>query len=332
MISLINNLTGTYFASITIITAILVTLFSGLFSGVFIAIGVALMADYLFIPPTGSVLANRIEHFLIIMLLATSMSVLAATLREVIRKAILAKREAERASASMEKILSTISHDIRNSLGVSAFAIDLMQRFCDKPERLRSLIATALDGLDRTDKMIQDLLDASRIREGKPLLMKFEYCDLGDVVQKTYEDLSFVHGERFRFVRREPIMGLWSSEAIRRAVENLGVNAVKYGFRGTPITIVLRRDGDNAIISVHNEGMEIEGTEQVKLFDNYFQAESAQREEVNGWGLGLAVVKEMAEGHGGIVTVESSKEHGTTFTFTSPIRAEPSADDERTAA
>ena len=137
-ILVINNLTGTYFASITIMTAILVTLFSGLFSGVFIALGVAFIADYLFIPPTGSVLANRIEHFLIIALLATSMSALAATLREVIRKAISAKREAERASVSMEKILSTISHDIRNSLGVSALAIDLMQRSCDKPERLRS--------------------------------------------------------------------------------------------------------------------------------------------------------------------------------------------------
>ena len=102
--------------------------------------------------------------------------------------------------------------------------------------------------------------------------------------------------------------------------------------RGTPITIALRRDGDNAIISVHNEGIEIEGTEQVKVFDSYFWAESAQKEEVKGWGLGLTVVKEMAEGHGGIVTVESSKEHGTTFTFTAPIRAAPSADDERTAA
>ena len=93
----------------------------------------------------------------------------------------------------MEKVLSTISHDIRNSLGVSAMAVNSMQRFYDKPERLQSLIATALGGLDQTDKMIQDLLDATRIREGKPISMKFEYCDLGDVVQRTYEELNFVH-------------------------------------------------------------------------------------------------------------------------------------------
>ena len=140
-----HDFTGRYFSSITVATAILVTLVSGLFSGIVIAIGVALMVDYLFIPPIGAVLSNAhaIEHFLIVVMLAVSMSVIVATLRRTIQKTIKAKREAERVSASMQKLLSTISHDIRNSLGVSAMAVDLMQHFYDKPEKLRPLIATA---------------------------------------------------------------------------------------------------------------------------------------------------------------------------------------------
>ena len=329
-----HDFTGGYFPSITVATAILVTLFSGLFSGVLIAIVLALVADYLFIPPIGAVLANAhaIEHFLIVAMLAVSMSVIVATLRRTIQRTIEAKQEVERVSASMEKVLSTISHDIRNSLGVSAMAVDLMQHVYDKPEKLRSLIATALAGLDQTGKMIQDLLDATLIREGKPISMKFEYCDLCDVVQKNYEELNFVHSERFRFARPEPIMGFWIPAGIRRAVENLGLNAVKYGSKGRPITITLFSNADNATISVHNEGNEIQEADRAKLFDRFYRTKSAEETSMKGWGLGLAVVKEVAEAHDGAVSVESNKEAGTTFSITVPIRKEPPAIDRRKAA
>jgi len=329
-----RDLTGTYFPSITVVTAILVTVFCGFMSSVVITIGIALMADYLFVPPIGAVLSNgqAIEHFLIIVIMALSISVIVATLRETIPKVIAAKREAERVSASMEKLLSTISHDIRNSLGVSTMAVESMRHFCDKPERLRSLIVTALSGLDQTDKMIQNLLDASRIRAGKPMSMKFEYCDLCDVVQKTFENLTFVHGERFRFAKSEPIMGFWNPEGIRRAIENLGLNAVKYGFKGTPVTIVVQRKADNAVISVHNEGNEIQEADRAKLFDRFYRTESAEEAHMKGWGLGLAVVNEVAEAHSGVVSVESNKEAGTTFSITAPIRAEPSSNNEQQAA
>jgi signal transduction histidine kinase len=331
-IHIAHDFTGRYFSSITVATAILVTLFSGLFSGIVIAIGVALMVDYLFIPPIGPVLANAhaIEHFLIVVLLAVSMSVIVATLKRTIQKMIEAKREAERVSAWMEKVLSTISHDIRNSLGVSAMAVDLMQHFSDKPEKLRSLIATALGGLDQTDKMIQDLLDATCIREGKPISMKFEYCDLCDVVQNIYEELNFVHSERFRFARPEPIMGFWNPAV--RAVENLGSNAVKYGSEGRPIIITLYSNADNAMISVHNEGNEIQEADRAKLFDRFYRTKSAEETSMKGWGLGLAVVKEVAETHDGAVSVESNKEAGTTFSITAPIRTEPPPNDRRQAA
>jgi two-component system heavy metal sensor histidine kinase CusS len=186
----------------------------------------------------------------------------------------------------MEKILFTVSHDIRNSLGVSVLAVDSMQRFYDKPEKLQSLIAIALEGLDRAAKMIQNLLDASRIHEGASISTKLNYCDLCDVVQKTYEGLNIVHSERFRFARPEPIMGLWNPEGIRRAVENLGLNAVKYGYKGRPISISVDRNAENAVISVHNEGDEIQEVDRVKLFDRFYRTESAERADMKGWGLG----------------------------------------------
>jgi signal transduction histidine kinase len=331
----VNNITGDYYPSITIATTILVTLFSGFISGVAIAISTELIADYLFTPPIGSILANRadIENFLIVLILSVCMSLLVAALRETIRKTITAKQEAERAAASMEKVLATISHDIRNSLGISALAVDSMQRFFDNPERLRSLIATALAGLDQTDKMINDLLDATRGLERTPISIQFEYCDLCAVVQKAFEGLSFIYGERFRFAKPpQPIMGLWNPTGIRRALENLGSNAVKYGFKERPITITLYCNEDNAMISVHNEGNAIREDDRLKLFDRFYRTKSAEETYSKGWGIGLAVVKEIAEAHGGSVSVESTKETGTTFTIATPIRAELAPNDPRQAA
>ena len=150
--------------------------------------------------------------------------------------------------------------------------------------------------------------------------MKFEYCDLCDLVQKIYEELNFVHSERFRFARPEPIMGFWNPAGIRRAVENLGSNAVKYGSKGRSITITLYSNADNATISVHNEGNEIQEADRAKLFDRFYRTKSVEETSMKGWGLGLAVVKEVAEAHDGAVSVESNKEAGTTFSITAPIR------------
>jgi signal transduction histidine kinase len=86
------------------------------------------------------------------------------------------------------------------------------------------------------------------------------------------------------------------------------------------------------VISVHNEGNEIQEADRAKLFDRFYRTESAEEAHMKGWGLGLAVVNEVAEAHSGVVSVESNKEAGTTFSITAPIRAEPSSNNEQQAA
>ena len=86
------------------------------------------------------------------------------------------------------------------------------------------------------------------------------------------------------------------------------------------------------MIAVHNEGNEIQEADRVKLFDRFYRTESAEEAYMKGWGLGLVVVNEVAEAHSGVVSVESNKEAGTTFSITAPIRTEPSTDNEQQAA
>ena len=181
------------------------------------------------------------------------------------------------------------------------------------------MLARALQGLQRTDLMIQALLDASRFHTASCILNDFQYCDLAEVVLQTVEELNIKYNGQCRFVKPGSIFGRWDSVAIHRALENLCANAAKYGFSGTPITVELNRDVDVARLSVHNEGGQIEEADQVRLFDPFYRGVSVEQEKVAGWGIGLTSVKSVAEAHGGTVAIESEEGRGTTFFLSSTL-------------
>ena len=101
-------------------------------------------------------------------------------------------------------------------------------------------------------------------------------------------------------------------------IENLTTNAAKYGAPQSPITLTIQQTESSAILAVHNEGPPIPQEARAILFQQFRRARSTGTE--NGWGLGLTLVKGMAEAHGGSVTVESEKSLGTTFTVQLPKR------------
>jgi signal transduction histidine kinase len=170
--------------------------------------------------------------------------------------------------------------------------------------------------MDRLDAMISELLDASTIKAGRPLAMKFEKCDLGQIVQQVADEFDSIYGSRF-VIEAAPVIGYWDASQMQRVLENIATNAVKYGDLNTPITVKLRCVGNSAILSVHNDGTPIPPEEQAILFQQF------RRTRVNGtepgWGLGLAVVKGIVEAHRGTVKVESAEDLGTTFVVELPI-------------
>jgi signal transduction histidine kinase len=119
------------------------------------------------------------------------------------------------------------------------------------------------------------------------------------------------------------VRGVWSAEELRRAMENLVTNAVKYGTAGAPITVCIEHTGEGARISVHNLGTPIPKEDQARLFDPSFRTRSAQAGPAQGWGLGLTLVRGCAEAHGGIASVSSDARHGTTFALELPLDSRP---------
>lgn len=331
LLALTHHFTQIYTSATTILTVVFISIFGEAISSFLFACALALIADYYFIPPIGSVFDNResFEHFLIVASVAIIVNVFISSLRLSFRKTIREKRNAERAERdaersadAMERMLALVSHDIRNPLTSIKLSAQMIPRFKDQPEKIEFFTSKMIEGLDRVDSMIQSLLDVSRVRAGQVIPLDFTYCDLNEILSRTIGDLSLGATDKFTLLKHEPIFGVWSSDGLRRAIENLATNAVKYGNPNSKVNVFLNRQADWVTISVHNFGNPIAIDEQSTLFDSFRRASTSNHSK--GWGLGLAMVKGIAEAHTGKVQVESDEERGTTFSLILPIKSESS--------
>jgi signal transduction histidine kinase len=217
-----------------------------------------------------------------------------------------------------EKFVATLSHDLRTPLTSAKMSANLLARKPNDPELLQKLSGRIADSIDRADEMIRDLLDANLIRVGEKLPIDIAPLDLVKLTTDTLDVLSTVHGDRFLLSSPPEIRGHWSESGIRRILENLCNNAIKYGDM-EKVRISLLQKNDSVFISVHNSGTSIAPEDQTHIFDPFKRTHSAKTGRQKGWGLGLTLVKGIAESHHGQVSLESSEKGGTTFTVQLPL-------------
>jgi signal transduction histidine kinase len=324
----IHHSTGTYFAFVAVMTSLFVSFFAGDRITLCAAVLLSVLSDYFFVPPIGSIFhdKNSVEQFALILFGSVMMSILAGSLRsafiglsEAKKLADKATKDAREASTRMEKVLALVSHDVRNPLCTSKMAAQLLLESPNNVDR-RETVVMILRNLERADQLIQSLLDVSRIRTSGRILMNFQRCDLRAQIARLIEEQTLANGNRLIYVAGKTVWGEWGTDGIRRAVENLINNALKYGDTDFPVIVSLHYGGGKAVLSVHNQGNEIAPADQARLFD-FFQRGSTAHDD-RGWGIGLAVVKAVAEAHGGFVTVESGRGLGTKFIMTLQSRVE----------
>jgi signal transduction histidine kinase len=210
-----------------------------------------------------------------------------------------------------------LAHDLRTPMTVTKMCAEILSRVSEKSEG-KILVSRIVDSVDRMERMIENLLDAYRIRAGHALPLEFERCNLKDLVPLVLDDLSSIYGNRFVLDMSEPVEGLWSLEGLRRMIENLAVNAAKYGSKNTPITVSVISYASRVQISVHNFGNALSDEKLGSIFSPYERTDLDSLSK-KGWGLGLTIVRGIAESHSGTVRVESSKENGTTFIVDLPM-------------
>lgn len=241
-------------------------------------------------------------------------------INEIVKRIVNLRSEAEISLKNLteekelrEKFVYTLTHDLQTPLQAILLTAEMIQKGIDDPAKLK-LTHRLLDNVSRIDRMIRDLLDSTRIRAGKPLPVHFEDMDMTDCIQKIITNLNSIYGERFRLLAPSSVRGYWSSDAIQRIVENLCINAVKYGDDKTPITVTITPIQEVMIeLAVNNKGKVISPEELKTLFKPFERLHDKERK---GWGIGLTLVKGLCQAHGAKLQVNSNNEDGTTFTIT----------------
>ncbi|NLG63838.1 MAG: hybrid sensor histidine kinase/response regulator [Candidatus Cloacimonetes bacterium] len=232
-------------------------------------------------------------------------------------------REAEAATRARDDLLATVSHDLRNPIGTiytsAALLLDLPLDEEQRQRQVQIIKRTA----ERMNRLIQDLLDASRMEAGHfsvephPVTVR----SLIDDAHEMLAPIADADGISLTEQVDEPGTHVMAdAERVQRVLSNLVGNALKFTPRGGEIHIHVERDGDMCRFSIRDQGPGIPPENLQRVFDRYWQA---NRTGGAGAGLGLAIAKGIVEAHGGRIWAESEPGKGATFRFTLPLAQVP---------
>jgi signal transduction histidine kinase len=221
-----------------------------------------------------------------------------------------------------EQFMATLTHDLRNPLSAIKMAAEMAYETKQLGGEISDLLTIVVENAERADSMIQDLLDTSLVTSGLKLRLRIEDCDFFQIAHDTLGPLTLIHGSRLQ-LKGQHIKGWGDPKALRRALENLVVNAIKYGSSEMPITLTVALNFERVLFTVHNHGDPVPIEEQEAIFQVFRRSQQHVGHRAQGWGLGLAMVRGVAESHGGSINVESAVGTGTSFTLNIPQDARP---------
>lgn len=221
--------------------------------------------------------------------------------------------------------VSSVSHEFKTPL---TSIHSLMERLVDgkvrDPGKMDQYFAIIAQDTDRLTRLVNNLLDFSKIEEGKKEYV-FADTDVARIAKEQVEAFrkdQVQAGPEIRLEVAGEIPALRAdADALSRALANLLGNAVKFTPAGKAVRVGLRRDGENIVLEVEDEGIGIHQDDIGKVFEKFFQGRNTHDLSARGTGLGLTLVKHIAEAHGGKVLVESQVGRGSKFTLVLPIGA-----------
>ncbi|MGE4241024.1 response regulator [Ramlibacter sp.] len=259
--------------------------------------------------------------------------------RELLEREQSARAAAERHSRTKDDFIAVLSHELRNPLNSIAGWVAVLMRRQPTPETLKGL--EAIDRNVKTQaRIISDILDVSRINSGK-MRLEIEEVDPVELVRNSLSSLTAAIDEKALDVVQdfESAGGAaWLDPSrFQQIFWNLMTNAIKFSQRGGKVLVMLRRDGERLRLVVRDHGQGIDADFLPHLFDRFTQSDAPDNRRHGGLGLGLSIVKQLAELHGGSVAAQSGGAgQGTTMAVELPVelpvglragtRGEPGAD------
>ena len=218
-----------------------------------------------------------------------------------------------------QQLIGIVSHDLRTPVNSILLGVTGLVRGEELSERQTKSVVRIQSSAERIHRMIRDLLDFTQARLAEGLHIERRPTDLHELIQEVLEEVEATHADReIRLSRDGDGRGQWDPDRISQVVQNLVTNALKYSPGGTPVRIETHARNDGVTLSVHNEGAPIPPDRLGRIFQPLQRASGEVDKTGRSIGLGLYIVKQVVEAHGGSVSVESSAEAGTTFTVRLP--------------
>ncbi len=220
-------------------------------------------------------------------------------------------------------MISMIAHDMRSPLiGIDGFILRLLKKTSD--DKAREYLNIMLREARKLESLIDEFLEFSQLQSGK-LKLNFNATSLDKELHElleTHEPRALKDGKKIELHSDEALPIIQADgRRLHRAFSNLFDNAIKYSATGGSIHITTQDKDDEIVVKIADEGKGIDPRELPYVFDPFHRGKEVN--EGDGFGIGLAAVRTIVEGHGGRIQVESELDKGSAFTVFLPKRIDP---------
>ncbi len=272
-----------------------------------------LVFDFAFVHPSGTLAVSDVEYvFTFFVMLVVSLLISTLTLR--LREHSEAKEEAHmqtRIEQMRGDLLSAVSHDLRTPLASIEGSADALLNQPGLSTQSEALAETILDESHRMARLVQNLLDMTRVQGTVELDLDWHSLDelAANAIQRTSPLLT--HTVKLVRDGAPPLVRV-DGVLIEQVLVNLLENAARHAGRESHVAIAIRREGDLWNVAVADDGPGLPGGAPQKLFDRF------ERSGGTGFGLGLTICRAAVEAHGGTISAAANAGKGAVFTFTLP--------------
>ncbi|KQX87723.1 hybrid sensor histidine kinase/response regulator [Variovorax sp. Root473] len=244
------------------------------------------------------------------------------------------QRELERAVRMRDDFMSMVSHELRTPLNTLYLEAQLRQLHLSKgkldsfsPERLSTMIERDQRQIRNMVRLIDDMLDVTRLRRDA-LSIQTKPVDLASLARAVVDNLRHqaeAAGCTIALEAPSTLRGVWDEFRIEQVLTNLLTNALRYG-GGKPVEMTVLQNGDNAVVSVRDQGIGISPEDHQRIFEQ-FERTDVSRQHAAGLGLGLYITHKIVTLHAGRIGVESTPGQGARFFVELPLQPPPAVPD-----
>jgi signal transduction histidine kinase len=203
------------------------------------------------------------------------------------------------------RLLLDISHELRSPLARLGVAVELARSGAELETNLNRIQKES----DRLNSLVGQLLQVTRA-EGDPSFLRREPVRVDELVQQLVDDSAIeaqAHGCELQYTRAQPVVVEGDPELLRRAVENVIRNAIRYAPRQTAVEVSLARNNGKAVLDVRDRGPGVPDESLPRIFDAFYRVESDRARSSGGLGLGLSIARRAIELHKGVIRARNAQ-------------------------